>query len=110
MGCDNEGRVFLLGSFWNTKDFDFTSDTFFLSTPALKRYGFVAIYDSTANIINAFSLKSKAQVNPECMQTDAANNIYIAGHFRDSVDFDPSQNEIHPAKPNQNVQCHICGL
>lgn len=91
LGFDNQSRLYLLGSFRDKSDFDYSTDTFYLNAPTFQRHGFVSIYDDEFNILNAFSIEG--MVYPNCMKSDGSNNIYIEGTFRDTVDFDPSQND-----------------
>ena len=58
-------------------------------------------------------LKQRLQTHPnshfKASYANSAKEAYEK-ECKNYHDFDPSQNQIHPAKPNSNYGCPICGL
>ena len=57
-------------------------------------------------------LKQRLQTHPHShFKTSYANSVEEAYNkeCQNYHDFSPSENEIHPAKPNLNIQCPVCG-
>ncbi len=72
-------------------DFDFGSQTYFLSSNNSATAGFISTYKLNGNFVGAFSVGTTqlGVTNFNALTSDAANNIYIAGFSTGSADFDP---------------------
>lgn len=80
---DNSGKIFLTGYFVKDCDFDPGPDMVFL--PYLQSWeGFIGIYDSTGNYINAISLYGKNENVPYAI-TVFNDDIIVTGYFRDTM-------------------------
>lgn len=85
---DNMNNIYLTGSFQNTTDFD-PSVGVFTMTPQGSDDVFIAKYDSTGKFIWC---KQIGDINQDigCKITiDNTKNIYTAGYFSNTPDFDP---------------------
>ncbi|MEX0966299.1 MAG: T9SS type A sorting domain-containing protein [Bacteroidia bacterium] len=86
---DTQGNVYVAGEFSGTVDFD----------PSVERYNlfskgaadaFLAKYDSRGQLKWAASMGGIRADYAVNVQLDDSGNVYIAGCFEDTVDFDPS--------------------
>ena len=87
---DNSGNVYSTGSFTGTVDFDPGVDTFNLVSSGSENI-FISKLDNNGNFIWAkpiFGYGNKSH----SIATDNFNNVYAAGQFEGTVDFDPSTN------------------
>lgn len=109
---DSNHDVIAVGAFWSTADFDPGPSMFTLSSNG-NSDAYVAKYDSSLNLIWAFSISGALGVDARSVTVDSNNNIYVTGEFSGMVDFDPTTNnswltangnEIFVAKYNQNGQ------
>lgn len=82
---DSSGNVYSFGSFTDTVDVDPDTTNLSLIGSAL-RDTYITKSDSLGNLIWAVQLKF---ANPYSFEIDASGNVYIAGTFRTSTDFDP---------------------
>lgn len=84
----NDGYTYTAGMFANTVDFDFTADTFNLSST----YGynmFFAKYDKQSRLVFAFKLSGLSGYDDiTAIATDKDDNIYVLGFFAGTIDFD----------------------
>lgn len=131
MCIDNNNNIYLAGRFSQTSDFDPGAGTFTL-TPTYYADLFVVKLDPTGNFLYAKKFGSGYQ-NVKNMKVDLSGNIYIAGLFSSTADFDPGPgvynltaifgtsepflvklnagaglvwaNAIHATKPNMNISC-----
>lgn len=85
---DNAGNICAAGSIDTTADLD--------PAPGIAMLDFaggidifVARYDAAGNYLNAFSIGGPKGEFVDDIDVDAAGNIYIAGYFSDTADFDP---------------------
>jgi hypothetical protein len=86
---DNNGNVYICGSFNSAADFDPGAGTAQL-TPSSTFNMFLAKYSSGGNYINAFNLEQTASAAIAAITSDLNGNIIITGRFEDSLDLDPS--------------------
>lgn len=86
--ADLSGNVIVSGIFNGTVDFDPGAGVFNL-TPVGSFDGFVLKLNSSGNFIWAFNIGGSLNDNTESIETDASGNIYIAGDFMNTADFDP---------------------
>lgn len=88
IALDPEGAVYTTGTFQGVNDdFDPGPGTFPLSSAGIFPSTFVSKLDSDGNFVWAISLGGIC--NGNSIATDAAGNVYVAGYFRATVDFDP---------------------
>ena len=88
IALDADGNVYVLGVFSNTVDFDpgagISNLTSLGSTDV-----FINKFDNNGNFVWAKSLGGSLSDGGLGLAMDGSGNIYIAGYFRDTVDFDP---------------------
>jgi len=85
---DATGNVYLTGYFQSTVDFDPGAGTANL-TSAGSNDIFLAKYDNNGNYSWANRFGNSGIDVSFSVQTDASNNVYMAGQFSNTVDFDP---------------------
>lgn len=88
---DNSRNIIITGSMRYGHDFDPGPGVFNL-TPTIDSTNedcFIAKYDSAGNFINAILIGGKWYDYGIIVKVDQNNNIIVAGHFADTVDFDP---------------------
>lgn len=85
---DANGNLYVAGEFQNTQDFDPGSGTFFLSSNGYLD-AFLLKLDSAGNFIWAKSFGSVDDDAGSDITVDISGNVYLAGNFRETVDFDP---------------------
>jgi hypothetical protein len=91
IAVDNNGNVFTTGSFTDTADVDPGNGTVNLISPD-PIYGdfFVSKLNVSGDYVNAYYTGGLgAQDYGNALITDAANNVFTAGYFHYSADFDP---------------------
>ena len=90
MTIDKNGNLLSTGTYAYTVDFDPGPDTFNLTTPQLGIYA--CKLTSSGNFVWAkgisVSISGRLYYQPS-IATDKAGNVYIAGQFYDTEDFDP---------------------
>jgi hypothetical protein len=86
---DNDGNIVAVGRFFGTIDADPGAGTFNLTSNGFSDL-FVGKYTSTGTLIWAFNVGGNDRDAAYGVAIDNANNIYITGYFRNTVDFDPS--------------------
>jgi PKD repeat protein len=87
----NQNHYVTVGKLQGTVDADPTSNIKLVSGCAhnLGNVGFIAEYDSSANLLKAFAIGGLSfRMSFEAVAVDAAGNYIIAGTFRDSANFD----------------------
>ena len=97
MATDDQDNMIVIGNFGGSTDFDPSSGSAVITTPFPNQASaFIAKYDSSANYVWAFQLEvTTVAGGPVIYQvdTDPWGNVYIAGNFTNTVDFDPSPNQ-----------------
>lgn len=86
------GNVYITGIFGNTVDFNPGAGTNSITPVGFLGDMFVAKYSSAGAYDWAFNVTSDwdAQDDPETIEVDASNNVYIGGHIgAGAIDFDP---------------------
>ncbi|NUM51849.1 MAG: T9SS type A sorting domain-containing protein [Flavobacteriales bacterium] len=86
---DNEGNLITTGSFMETIDLDPGPGTYNVTSVWNNNDGFLAKYTASGSFTWGFSFGSAANDYGKHIQINAANDIYLAGYFNQSVDFDP---------------------
>lgn len=83
---DGSGKIYLGGYFWGTQDFDVGVGVA-NETSATTGSNMFLIYDSNMNLLNRFVNFGRFKT---LCEVDNSGNIYLAGLFNASSDFDPS--------------------
>jgi len=90
IAIDASGNVFSTGYFNGVVDFDPGVGTFTIDAGPVSRNAFISKLDANGNFIWAKSFAPTSIVRSSAITLDAVGNIYIAGTFQGTVDFDPS--------------------
>ncbi len=85
---DNSGYVYVTGRFWQTGDFDPSAEVKSLTSMGNHDI-FFAKYDINGNYLWAKSAGSINADQGKSIVADEEGNVYLAGCFGDTTDFDP---------------------
>ena len=90
MIIDASNNIYITGSFYGAVDFDPGVDTYDFTSVG---YGdiFTSKFDSSGNFVWAKSMGGVGSGNGSSIILDSSENIYIAGGFNDTTDFDPGE-------------------
>ncbi|WP_276485811.1 SBBP repeat-containing protein [Paraflavitalea pollutisoli] len=88
IAVDASGNVYSAGNVWGTMDADPGAGVVSLVTAGIADI-YVSKLDANGNYANAFRLGSTGNDNAGALAVDADGNLYVAGHFMNTVDFDP---------------------
>lgn len=88
LATDASGNVYTAGQFYGTVDFDPGPNEFNL-TAAGGNEGYVSKIDADGNFIWAKRIGGTSNDNVNSIAVDASGNVYTAGQFYGTVDFDP---------------------
>lgn len=86
IAVDDNGNTYIMGNFNGTIDFDPGPGTAFLTNNHFYSL-FIAKYDSNGNYV--YAKKIGGYVTSWGIKVDQLENVYIAGFFYSTVDFDP---------------------
>ncbi len=89
IALDNSKNVITTVVFSSTIDVDPGTSSIWVPASGVLS-SFVSKLDNSGNYIDALVLKNNKSVNIRNAVTDPFNNIYVAGHFKGLMDFDPS--------------------
>ena len=89
IALDNQGSVYILGNFHDTIDFDPGPGIFNLISNSGSADIFIQKLDSNGNLIWAKRVGGNLADTPNSLTLDSWGNVYLAGGFQDTVDFDP---------------------
>lgn len=92
IAVDLMGNLYIIGRFYGTTDFDPGPDTNYVSASGLGDM-FVEKFDSNGNFIWSKQLLGPGYVGGHSIAVDTLGDLYIAGHFSLTVDFDPGVDE-----------------
>ena len=88
--------VFVTGSFQGTVDFDPSPSTTYNLTAGLNaRDVFVLQLDLDGRFVRALQFKGNQSAGSGAIAADADGNVYAAGYFQGTVDFDPDPVGVH---------------
>jgi hypothetical protein len=93
LAIDSEGDFFITGEINAARDFDPSPDSLIL-TSVVSQNSYLAKYDTDGNLLWANVLAGYRSFC-RAVETDLYGNVFIAGEFRDTVDFDPSPNSFN---------------
>ena len=86
---DSSDNVYLIGSFEGTVDFDPTSGTD--NKTSMGGYDiFLTKINADASYGWTYTMGGTGQDRGFGITTDSSGNVYLAGHFQETVDFDPT--------------------
>ncbi|MCA9041098.1 MAG: SBBP repeat-containing protein [Planctomycetaceae bacterium] len=85
---DGAGNVYSTGHFIGTVDFDPSANESFL-TSGTDSDVFVSKYDTNGNLVWVKSFTGPGGNDGEGITVDSSGNVYTAGYFEGTVDFDP---------------------
>ena len=88
VAVDGAGNIHIAGSFNGTVDFDPGAGTVNLVSVGYND-AFVSKLNSSGNLVWARSFGGPTSDSTNSVAVDGAGNIYAAGHFQDTADFDP---------------------
>jgi hypothetical protein len=88
IAIDASGSVVTIGSFEGTADFDPGAGALNLTSAGLFDV-FVSKLDSTGNLVWGGALSGTGDDEVHGLSVDGSGNVYIAGEFQNTVDFDP---------------------
>jgi len=88
LATDQSGNVISVGYFSSTQDFDPGSGVANLTSNGNEDI-YISKLDPSGNYIWARSLGGTLKDQPYSVDTDPQGNVYIAGYFDSTVDFDP---------------------
>lgn len=90
MTVDAAGNIYVTGNCEDTTDFDPGAGVYNLITPGWYSDIFVAKYDPLGNLVWAKKMGGSDIDQSTCIAVDAAGNVYTAGSFFGTADFNPS--------------------
>jgi hypothetical protein len=85
---DNSGNIYSIGAFYNTTDFDPGPQTYNLTALGLTDI-YISKLDTSGTFVWAKQIGGTNFDFGTSIDIDGTGNIYIAGSFIDTVDFDP---------------------
>jgi hypothetical protein len=89
---DKSNNVLISGYYSNRIDFDPSDDTSYAYSGTFNNAnGFVAKYTNSGKLIWGLNIGGNSVDNATCLAVDNNNNVFVAGGFSDTVDFDPSR-------------------
>lgn len=104
--CDNSNNVIIAGLVGDSADFD-PGPNQALLTGSWLGSGYIAKYDEDGTFQWVVQLTSNKWSTPCSITSDASNNIYIAGQFKDTLDLEP-QNPNNPLLISTDVTSMYC--
>ncbi len=90
---DDQGNLFVIGTYSSTVDFDPGIDSVNITSKGGSDI-FLVKYDIGGNYLWVNALGGFGNDGGSLVQTDALGNVYIVGSFQYSVDFDPGPDSI----------------
>ena len=88
ISIDQDGHVFVVGTFEESADFDPSDDDFSLNSSGREDI-FIVQLDESGNLVWAKSIGGSSVDEANDIALDEQGNMYIVGRFVSSVDFDP---------------------
>lgn len=88
IGVDQYGNVYSTGTFRNTVDFD-PGAGIDNHTSAGSNDFYIQKLDGNGNLEWVHTFGNNSDDYGRALKVDASNNVYVAGSFRNSIDFDP---------------------
>ncbi len=90
LAVDSRSNVYVVGQiFFDKIDFDPGADTFYLDPGESEFSGFLVKLDSVGDLAWAIQLGPGWYARSQSVDVDDDGNVYVTGHFSDSIDLDP---------------------
>lgn len=105
---DAAGNVYTVGYFTGTADFDPNEGIFNLSSVS-SRDTYISKLDVAGNFVWAKSIGAGLTDYGQLMEIDASGNIYFAGYFYGTTDFDPNAG-VYNLTTSGSSDIYICKL
>jgi len=110
INLDSSNNIYITGTFSGTVDFDPDAvDTYNLISSGGNDM-FVLKLDSTGDFLWAHSFGGTSQDTPDVIKVDGDNNVYFAGKFQNTVDFDPDPVDVYNLSSAGNIDVFISKL
>jgi hypothetical protein len=93
LAIDSQNNVFIVGYFTGTVDFDPSVNSNYLSSNGLQDI-FISKFNKNGQLIWVKSFGNSQNELSKKIKVDNQDNVYIAGGFYGTVDFDPSLNGV----------------
>ncbi len=106
---DKTGNVYSTGYFGSVVDFDPGPGTFTLQS-AGNRDIFISKLNSSGNFVWAKKIGGGSDDVGRSIVVDSVGNVYVAGSFQNTVDFDPGAGTYTLTTPNSNDDAFIVKL
>lgn len=94
IASDFQNNIIITGTFSNTLNFDINNSEGSELVSNGKDDIFLVKFDPNSDYIWSFSIGGNGYEEVKSIKTDNEGNIYITGTFQESIDFDPSANEV----------------
>ncbi len=94
IASDFQNNIIITGTFSNTLNFDINNSEGSELVSNGKDDIFLVKFDPNNDYIWSFSIGGNGYEEVKSIKTDNEGNIYITGTFQESIDFDPSANEV----------------
>ncbi len=88
---DSTNTIFLTGSYYGASDFDCSSSVHNITASPLNLSAYIASYSETGDFLFAEPIISTNETRGRQVFSDNGN-IYVAGQYKGTCDFDPSSN------------------
>ena len=108
IAVDNDGNVYSTGYFAGTVDFDPGPGTFNLSSSGSGIY--ILKLDTDGNFVWAKSISASGSNYGRAIAIDNAQNVYVTGEFKFTVDFDPGPGVSNLTQTGSNGDVFILKL
>lgn len=96
---DNNGNIYLTGSFFSGVDFDPSPATYTLASWNCTNDVFFAKYDTSGSLVFVKQLSGGGTDMGTDIERDASGNIFITGFVTGTIDYDPSPNTVFLLQP-----------
>ncbi len=100
MAVDSSGNVYRTGGFKGVTDFDPGPGVYYLSSYLGSRDIFIQKLDASGNFLWAKKTGYSNEDEGQSIKLDGSGNVYVAGVFQNSVDFDPGPGTFELTAPS----------
>lgn len=104
LASGTSGQVFLTGVFYGTADFDPGPGTANITSPASYSNAFWMRFDTLGNYLNAVAIGRYSETDSSqvgvCVEQGSNGDVYAAGYYRGTADFDFGPNQSNLNAPN----------
>jgi hypothetical protein len=108
IALDSDDNIYTIGTFSGFMDFNPGIDSFILNSTGPQSDVFISKLDKDGNFVWAKKIDDS---DPLSTAIDASDNLYIAGGFRGTKDFDPGPGVYNLISTNSSYDdCYICKI